>query len=68
MKALLCILFFLPLNIIAPEKAQISSEKFWEQLAAHCGNAYQGEITAGAVEGDSFTGKKLVMHVGFKNE
>ncbi len=63
MKALLCILLFLPLHLIAQEKAQVSSEKFWEQLEAHCGNAYQGEIIAGAVEGDSFTGKKLVMHV-----
>lgn len=51
----------LPLYCIAQE--QTSSEKFWAQLEAHCGKAYEGEITEGAVEGDGFTGEKLVMHV-----
>lgn len=61
MKILLYVLFLLPLNLLAQD--QPNSEKFWKQLEAHCGKAYEGTITAGAVEGDGFTGKKLVMHV-----
>lgn len=61
MKVLICFLLLLPLHIVGQE--QTSSEKFWTQLQAHCGKAYEGEITAGAVPGDGFTGKKLVMHV-----
>lgn len=61
MKNLLYFLFLLPLHLIAQE--QTTSEKFWKQLEIHCGKAYEGTITAGAVEGDGFTGKKLVMHV-----
>lgn len=60
MKTLLYFLLF-PVFLLAQE--QTSSEKFWEQLEAHCGNAYEGEITAGGKEGDGFTGEKLVMHV-----
>ncbi|SDX14834.1 hypothetical protein [Aequorivita viscosa] len=63
MKALLCFLILLPLHIIAQE--QPSSEMFWAQLKEHCGKAYEGEIIAGAVAGDGFTGEKLVMHVRF---
>ncbi|MDX1279348.1 hypothetical protein [Oceanihabitans sediminis] len=61
MKTLLCIILLLPFTFFSQE--QTSSEKFWEQLQAHCGKAYEGEITAGGVAGDGFTGKKLVMHV-----
>lgn len=61
MKTLLCFILLLPLHFIAQE--QTSSEKFWTQLQAHCGKSYEGEIVAGAVEGDGFTGEKLVMHV-----
>ncbi|EDP71984.1 hypothetical protein FBALC1_12822 [Flavobacteriales bacterium ALC-1] len=61
MKILLSFLLLFPLSFFAQQ--QTGSEKFWKQLEAHCGNAYEGEITEGAVEGDSFTGKKLVMHV-----
>jgi len=61
MKALLFFLLVLPLHLFAQE--QTSSEKFWEQLKAHCGNAYEGEIIEGGKAGDGFTGEKLVMHV-----
>lgn len=44
--------------------AQVAeSEKFWQNLQQHCGKSYEGKITAGAKEGDGFTGEKLVMHV-----
>ncbi|GGW71801.1 hypothetical protein DFQ11_107144 [Winogradskyella epiphytica] len=61
MKAIICFLLLLPFHITAQE--QTSSEKFWEQLKAHCGQVYEGEITAGGVAGDGFMGEKLVMHV-----
>lgn len=61
MKGLLFFLLVLPLHLFAQE--QTSSEKFWEQLKAHCGNAYEGEIIEGGKAGDGFTGEKLVMHV-----
>ena len=61
MKNFFLILLLLPLKFIAQELP--NSEKFWKQLEAHCGKSYEGTITAGAVEGDGFTGTKLVMHV-----
>jgi hypothetical protein len=38
------------------------SQAFWENLKAHCGKSYEGEL-ASATPNDTFTGKKLVMHV-----
>jgi hypothetical protein len=38
------------------------SQTFWENLKAHCGKSYEGEL-ASATPNDTFTGKKLVMHV-----
>ncbi len=61
MKTLLYFLILFPLNLIAQN--QTTSEIFWKQLEAHCGKSYEGTITAGAVDGDGFTGKKLIMHV-----
>ncbi|RED47326.1 hypothetical protein DFQ10_1011116 [Winogradskyella eximia] len=61
MKVLLFFILALPLHLLAQE--QTNSEKFWEQLEAHCGHAYEGEIIEGGKVGDGFTGKKLVMHV-----
>ena len=61
MKQLLYFLLLLPFCALAQD--QTTSEKFWKQLEAHCGKSYEGLITAGAVEGDGFTGKKLLMHV-----
>lgn len=55
------LLLLLPLLLFSQE--QTNSEKFWSQLQSHCGKSYQGEIIAGAVEGDGFTGEKLIMHV-----
>lgn len=61
MKVLAFFLLFLPLQLIAQELT--SSEKFWSQLQAHCGKAYEGKIIAGGLPDDGFTGEKLVMHV-----
>ncbi len=61
MKGLIYFLLAFPIHIIAQEPT--SSEKFWAQLQAHCGKSYEGEIIAGAVDGDGFAGERLVMHV-----
>ena len=37
--------------------------QFWNQLKTHCGQSFEGQITAGATPNDPFSGKKLVMHV-----
>lgn len=60
MKTVVCFLLLLPTLLTAQEG---SSEKFWAQLQAHCGNAYEGKILAGASPNDGFMGEKLVMHV-----
>src|SRR5690625_4820443 len=36
---------------------------FKKEIEKHCGKAYEGVITAGAQEGDGFTGELLVMLV-----
>ncbi len=36
---------------------------FFERIAAHCGKAYEGKVTAGDSADSAFSGKKLVMHV-----
>ncbi|KEO73644.1 hypothetical protein [Anditalea andensis] len=42
--------------------AHSGSDQFWEQLKTHCGKSYEGALTS-ATPNDTFTGKKLVMHV-----
>src|SRR5690554_1930385 len=44
-------------------QAETGSEQFWEKLKSYCGQSFEGEITAGGSADDSFTGKKLVMHL-----
>lgn len=44
-------------------QSETGSEQFWEKLKSYCGQSFEGEITAGGSADDSFTGKKLVMHV-----
>src|SRR5690606_20268868 len=55
------ILLSLALQVAAQETP--GSIQFWNTLKEHCGKAYEGEIIAGAVADDGFTGEKLVMHV-----
>lgn len=59
--SLLIILVTFSIQAFAQETS--GSIQFWNTLKNHCGKAYEGEITAGGVAGDSFTGKKLIMHV-----
>ncbi|WP_394205533.1 hypothetical protein [Shewanella waksmanii] len=48
----------------APALATTSEQnQFFDNIAAHCGKAYEGTVTAGNDADSAFTGKKLVMHV-----
>lgn len=61
MKQLFLLLIVSPFHLFAQDLP--ASLQFWNSLKTHCGNAYEGTITAGGKEGDGFTGEKLVMHV-----
>lgn len=50
-------------SVVISAQTQTGSLEFWKQIQQHCGKSYEGVITAGAKEGDGFTGEKLVMHV-----
>jgi hypothetical protein len=59
------ILSFILLSIFSISFGQNNSgaTQFWNQLKTHCGQSFEGQITAGATPNDPFSGKKLVMHV-----
>ncbi|CAH9066610.1 hypothetical protein PSECIP111951_03848 [Pseudoalteromonas holothuriae] len=48
----------------APLVSIPTHDAFFNQIAAHCGNAYEGEVTVDNASGpSSFADKKLIMHV-----
>ncbi|WP_213611719.1 hypothetical protein [Pseudoalteromonas sp.] len=48
----------------APLVSIPSHDGFFDNIAAHCGKAYEGKVTVDNATGpSSFAGKKLVMHV-----
>ncbi|WP_064435849.1 hypothetical protein [Pseudoalteromonas neustonica] len=48
----------------APLVSIPSHDGFFDNIAAHCGKAYEGKVTVDNAAGpSSFAGKKLVMHV-----
>lgn len=57
-----CLLLILAGNNIMAQSSN-SLQQFWNQLEKHCGKSYEGTITAGARDGDGFTGQQLVMQV-----
>lgn len=57
---LLVVLF---LTNICFSQSEKGSKQFWEKIKMHCGKSFEGQITAGASANDTFSGKKLVMHV-----
>lgn len=57
---LFAVTLFLSFSIQAQDKNE--AEKFWNTLMKLCGNAYEGQLNESAAN-DSFTGKKLIMHV-----
>ncbi len=63
MKRLSVIFLFTFLALMSDVSAQTNnSTKFWNSLQNLCGKAFAGEVK-NAPDGDSFRGKKLVMHV-----
>ena len=63
MKQLLTFGFTVAFFTLNAQTADLPSEKFWQNLKQHCGKSYEGKITAGAKEGDGFSGERLVMQV-----
>ncbi|MDB4292440.1 hypothetical protein N9954_03475 [Maribacter sp.] len=57
---LICIASFIVLPVLSQENSP--SEKFWNTLKTHCGNAYEGSLVL-PEEDEAFGGKKLVMHL-----
>ena len=45
-----------------------SHDGFFNNIAEHCGKAFEGKITVDNAPGGSFAGKKLIMHVRRCNE
>lgn len=43
--------------------ASTEQNAFFDKIAAHCGKAFEGVVTAGNSADSAFSGKKLVMHV-----
>ncbi|MGZ9897010.1 hypothetical protein [Shewanella gaetbuli] len=43
--------------------ADATQNSYFDAIAAHCGKAYEGVVTAGNAADDGFTGKTLIMHV-----
>ncbi|MEJ6496731.1 hypothetical protein [Pseudoalteromonas lipolytica] len=53
----------------APVVSIPSHDGFFDNIAAHCGKAYEGQVSVDNAAGpSSFAGKKLVMHVRRCNE
>lgn len=59
-KYILILVLFISIKGISQHEN--GAQKFWNNLKAHCGNAYEGVVLE-APENDSFRGKKLVIHI-----
>lgn len=47
----------------APLVSIESHDKFFDNIAKHCGKAYQGKVTVDNAPSSSFSDKKLIMHI-----
>ncbi|QYK01633.1 hypothetical protein [Shewanella psychrotolerans] len=57
-------LFVLSTMCTMPALATTTEQvEFFKHIAAHCGKAFEGMVTAGNSADSAFSGKKLVMHV-----
>ena len=59
----LCLLTLSSLSSINAQSPKPASLQFWETLATHCGQAFEGEVVTAPANDTTFAGKKLVMHV-----
>ncbi|GBU07750.1 hypothetical protein AwDysgo_10810 [Bacteroidales bacterium] len=62
MRKLTLLLFAVLISLSSYSQAKNPAQQFFEALSQHCGNAYEGLVTAGAGN-DAFDNKKLIMHV-----
>lgn len=62
MKKYILSIIFLSVGTALAQDTKPNVQVFWENLKAHCGKAYVGEVVEGA-ENDPFRQETLVMHV-----
>ena len=48
---------------LSAQSIKPNSIRFWQTLATHCGQAFEGEVVTAPANDTTFAGKKLVMHV-----
>ncbi len=63
MKKIILLLSLCCLSVAGFGQEKNSPQEFFNNIKKHLGKAYEGVITEGEREGDSFSGKRLVMHV-----
>ncbi|RHW75899.1 hypothetical protein [Colwellia sp. RSH04] len=65
--SVLFVIVFLVSPIASAKEAPLvsipSHDKFFDNIAKHCGKAYQGKVTVDNAPSSSFSDKKLIMHI-----
>lgn len=65
--SVLFVIFFLVSPLASAKEAPLvsieSHDKFFDNIAKHCGKAYQGKVTVDNAPSSSFSDKKLIMHI-----
>jgi hypothetical protein len=62
-KLLIFVIYSISLMARANPSSIASHDAFFASIASLCGKAFEGKVTLDNAPGDSFTNKKLVMHV-----
>ncbi len=62
MKKLLILIAVVGISTVAAAQQKSEAQQFFDNIKKHCGNAYEGKVTAGAGN-DAFSTNRLVMHV-----
>ena len=58
-----CLFLLTNLFSLSAQSTKPNSLQFWQTLATHCGQAFEGEVVTAPANDTTFAGKKLVMHV-----
>lgn len=62
MRKILLLTLVFAISLAANAQQKSGAQQFFDKLKKHCGNAYEGKVTAGAGN-DAFSTNRLVMHV-----
>jgi hypothetical protein len=58
-----CLFLLTILFSLEAQPPKPASLQFWQTLATHCGQVFEGEVVTAPANDTTFAGKKLVMHV-----